>query len=229
MYLYEATGDARWLVYAGDVIRQFATWVSSYNYRFPPSSLFGKIGIKSLGAVGANTQNRHGAPTICTHSGLGLLKYYLATQDTLVLNLLTDIVHGLPQYVGTVERPIPGVKEGWICERVSTTDWLEGIGEITYQSTWAETGLMLTTLEIPGLLIEPEKNRIKVLDQTQAVFLGKKGKFVEIKVRNPTKAEAKIRYWVAGKTRKLVEGKFQATMPEIVLKAGEEKVVKIGI
>jgi hypothetical protein len=227
MYLSESTGDARWLRYASDMSRQFSTWVSSYNYRFPGASLFGKIGIHSTGAVGANTQNKHGAPAICTQSGLGLLKLYLATGDTLVLNLLRDIAHNLPQYMGTPERPIPGVKNGWVCERVSTTDWLEGIGEITYQSTWAETGLMLTTLEIPGLLIEPDRKKVTAFDQVEARFLKTNGKSVEILLKNPTQKEARVRYFVAGKGRKIEEGKYQTGMPSVVLNAGEERKVRL--
>ena len=223
MYLFEATKDRKWLVYANDAVKQFSTWVSSYNYQFPSSSLFGKLDIKSIGAVWANTQNKHGAPAICTHSGLGILKLYLATHDTLVLNLLRDIAHNLPQYMGTKERPIPGVKNGWVCERVSTTDWLEGIGEITYQSTWAETGLMLTTLEIPGLLIEPEKGKVTCFDQVEASAINSKGKLQKLKVKNPTSTPTKIRYWIEDKKSPIEEGKFQTKMKTIELKAGEER------
>jgi len=224
MYLFEATKDRRWLNYANDVAKQFSTWVSSYNYQFPSSSLFGKIGIKSTGAVWANTQNKHGAPAICTHSGLGILKLYLETNDTLMLNLLRDIAHNLPQYMGTKDRPIPGVKEAWVCERVSTTDWLEGIGEITYQSTWAETGLMLTTLEIPGLLIEPEKGKITCFDQVEANFVKGNGKNLKLLVKNPTKNATKIKYWIVDKKKPIVEGQFQVKMKFVELNAEEEKI-----
>ena len=227
MYLYEVTGDGRWLRYASDMCRQFSTWVSGYNYRFPSNSLFGKEGIRSTGAVWANTQNKHGAPAICTHSGLGLLKLYLATGDSLVLNLLKDIAHNLPQYIGTPQRPIQGVKDGWVCERVSTTDWLEGIGEITYQSTWAETGLMLTTLEIPGLLIEPEKRRATAIDQIEASFISSKGNLIKVLVRNPTQKEARVRYYITSKGVKIEEGKYQTEMKTFSLRAGEEKILTL--
>lgn len=223
MALFEATQDKKWLRYAQETCWQFSSWVSSYNYQFPPQSLFGKIGIKSLGAVWANTQNKHGAPAICTHSGLGLLKLYSLTGDTLVLNLLRDIAHNMPQYMGTPGRPIPGVKDGWVCERVSTNDWLEGIGEITYQSTWAETGLMLTTLEIPGLFIEPEKQKLTAFDQVEARWKGK-GK---VEVFNPTKSPAKIWYTVAQNGAKTFqEGKYQTQRKYLELKAGERRVLK---
>jgi hypothetical protein len=228
MYLFEATKDRKWLAYANDAAKQFSTWVSSYNYEFPANSLFGKLNIKSTGAVWANTQNKHGAPAICTHSGLGLLKLYLETHDTLILSLIQDIAHNLPQYMGTKERPIPGVKNGWVCERVSTTDWLEGIGEITYQSTWAETGLMLTNLEIPGLLIEPETGKITCFDQVEATSINSKGKIQKLKIRNPTSVSTKVRYWISEKNVPIEEGKFQVKMKSIELKAGEEKIFSIN-
>jgi hypothetical protein len=158
---------------------------------------------------------------------LGLLKLYLATHDTLILSLIRDIAHNLPQYMGTKERPIPGVKNGWVCERVSTTDWLEGIGEITYQSTWAETGLMLTTLEIPGLLIEPEKGKLTCFDQIEASPILSKDKIQKIKLKNPTGISASVRYWISDKNNSIEEGKFQVKMKSIELKAGEEKIFSI--
>lgn len=223
MYLYEATRQEKWLQYAREVTAQFASWVSSYNYRFPNTSLFGKIGIHSSGAVWANTQNKHGAPGICTHSGLGLLKLYIATGDTLVLRLLQDISQNMTQYIGTPSRPIPGVKPGWVCERVSTTDWLEGIGEITYQSTWAETSLMLTHLEIPGLLIEPARNKITSFDQVVGKSIGK-GKY---RIENPTKSACRVWYWVAAKGKWPEEGKWQADKKWLELKPGEARVLTV--
>ena len=222
--LFEATKDPHWLDCGRKALRQFSTWVSSYNYRFPPQSLFGKIGIRSLGAVNANTQNRHGAPAICTHSGLGLLKLYMATGDTLAMDLLQDIAHQLPQYMGTSFRPIPGVKEGWVCERVSTTDWFEGIGEITYQSTWAETGLMLTRLEIPGLVVE-ESGKIWVFDQVEARLVSRKGNKTTIEIYNPTNQKTNVRYQFIRKGMVLPEGKFQVEALSVNLGPQEKKKV----
>lgn len=74
-------------------------------------------------------------PGICTHSGAAFLRLYRATENPFYLDLLRDITRAIPQYLSTKENPIPGLQEGWISERVSTTDWLEGIGEIMTGST----------------------------------------------------------------------------------------------
>ncbi|MGK7396412.1 MAG: hypothetical protein ACNS62_17675 [Candidatus Cyclobacteriaceae bacterium M3_2C_046] len=229
--LYETTGDNKWLKYGSDVARQFSTWVISYNYQFPPGSLFGKLDMYSLGAVNANTQNKHGAPGICTHSGLGLLKLYRATGDTFYLDLLQDISHNLPQYLSHPDRPIAGANLGWMCERVNTTDWLEGIGEITYLTTWAETSLMLTYIEIPGIYVQTDKNYIKVFDNVDAEIKRKTRNRMVLSVTNPTRMTAKV---------KLVqENEEQMKQPfgqnallkarEIILKPGETREVILKI
>lgn len=196
MALYDETGKPRYLQMAKDAANLFSTWVMAYNYKFPESSLFGKIGIKSQGAVGANTQNKHGAPAICTFSGVGLLKLYRATGNEFYLELLQDITHNMPQYMGHPSKPIPKVKDGWICERVSTTDWLEGIGEITYQSTWVETSLMLTYCEIPSVYFDLANNKAWSMDQVKSELksLGKSKWLCTI--INPTSLPAKVK-WVA--------------------------------
>ncbi|MGA2501148.1 MAG: hypothetical protein ABSH20_25705 [Tepidisphaeraceae bacterium] len=91
--VFEATGDRHWLDRAGETARQYATWVVSYDFEFPPQSMFAKAGIRTTGAVYANTHNKHAAPGLCTYSGLGLLKLFRATGDRFTLDLLHDIAH----------------------------------------------------------------------------------------------------------------------------------------
>jgi hypothetical protein len=79
--LYEGTKKREWLLAATDTARQCATWCVSYDYQFPPESLFAKLDIRTTGAVYANAQNKHGAPGICTLSGDSLLKLFRATGD----------------------------------------------------------------------------------------------------------------------------------------------------
>ena len=55
---YESTHDMRWLERAGETARQFSTWVVSYDFEFPPDSMFGRAGIRTTGSVYANTQNK---------------------------------------------------------------------------------------------------------------------------------------------------------------------------
>lgn len=175
MKLYEYTGDYKWVRYAEDAANQFASWVVTGNYDFPSSSLFGCAGIKSMGAVYANTQNKHGAPGICTASGIALLRLYRATGKDVYLELLKDIAHNITQYIPCCKNPIGNVKEGWVCERVNMTDWEgpDNIGEIVGLSTWAETSLMLTTVELPGIYIQRDKGKIVAFDNIGVSRIGK--------------------------------------------------------
>jgi len=134
--MYEETGDKKWLDMAENMAMQYVTWVSSYDYKFPANCTLGKLGKKTTGVVWANTQNKHGAPGICTHSGASFLRLYRATGNPFYLDVLRDITRAIPQYLSTIENPIPSLQPGWICERVSTSDWLEGIGELFSGSTW---------------------------------------------------------------------------------------------
>ncbi len=191
--LYETTGEEKWLRMGEDMAKQFSTWVIAYDYPFPESSLFGKVGMHSKGGVFANTQNKHGAPGICTHSGVALLRLYRATGNPFYAELLQDIARNMPQFLPHPKHPIEGAKTGWMCERINTTDWLEGIGEISYLTTWSETALMLTYTEIPGLYVEPDVSKITVFDNVEAeISKETKGKLF-VTVSNPTKATAKVK------------------------------------
>ncbi len=224
--LYELTGKTQYLDWAKEAAAQFATWVCSYNYSFPPKSLFGRTGIKSVGAVLANTQNKHGAPGICTFSGQALLKLTLATGDPRYADLLQDIAHGMPQYLGHPDKPIEKVQDGFMCERVSMTDWLEGIGEITYQTTWAEASLALSYTELPGLLIDPAKRQLWAFDNTLTTT-ATKGKKWQVTVRNPTRSKMKLR--LLTKLPQLQTGKvstyYNAPYQILELGPGQQKVL----
>lgn len=194
--LYESTHDTVWLHRAEDIAHQFATWVYSYNYPFPPSSLFGREGMHSTGAVMANTQNKHGAPGICTHSGVALLKLFRATGTPLYAELLHDIARNMPQYLPHPLKPIEGAQTGWMCERVSTTDWLEGIGEISYLTTWSETALLLTYAEIPGLYVQPDRGIFLVFDNIEATLLSNSASRLSLRLTNPTVMPARVKLLV---------------------------------
>ncbi len=151
--LHEATGDACWSQRAGEAARQFATWVMSYDYRFPADSLFGKLAIKTTGAVFANSQNGHAAPGICTHSGRGLLKLAAATGDARYSQIAREIARMLVQCVSTAERPMIAkdgqvLPPGWVNERVNTGDWDDNHGGVFHGPCWCEVSLLLSVAEI---------------------------------------------------------------------------------
>ena len=173
--LYEVTGEDEWLDYACECVHYCSSWVVSYNYRFPETSEFGRHGMKTVGSVFANLQNKHSAPGICTLSGDSILKLWRWTGDPLYLELIQDIALTIGQYLSTDEKPIydwgltpaqrdsgdPAVLEphrtpqGFINERVNMSDWEDPqrIGGVFFGSCWSETSNLLTLAEvIPELM-----------------------------------------------------------------------------
>jgi len=227
MQLYESTSDKKWLKMAEDIANQFASWVMPYDYKFPENSALGKLGMQTTGIVSANTQNRHGAPGICTYSGIALWRLYRATGKTKYMLLLKDIASVMPQFLSHPLRPIEKMKIGWMSERVSTTDWLEGIGELMYGSTWAETSLMLSYIELPGVYIQPEKSFLCVIDNIQAKIVRDNPEELVLQFTNPTKVSATVRIF-AESSRQLVKPLGENALwecPAIEIKPGESKQI----
>jgi hypothetical protein len=254
--LYEATGKKEWLYRAEAMAKQFATWVMAYDYTFPANTLLGKLKVQTNGAVFANTQNKHGAPGICTHSGIALWRLYRATGQKAYLHLLRDIAAAMPQFLSHPGRPIDKMKEGWMSERVSTTDWLEGIGELMYGSTWSETALMLSFAELPGVYVQADSGWVCALDHVRATVAGHTAKNITLQLHNPTTQVAHTKLWIeraaqqqqplldnamlplqagaAKTTLRPEKGKWVATMPangalleKITLEPGETKIIEL--
>jgi hypothetical protein len=228
--LYELTKDTKWLHRSKEMAHQFATWVMPYNYKFPQNSLFGKMDFKTVGTVWANTQNKHSAPGICTHSGSALLRLYQYTGDVRYARLLQEIARAIPQYISHPDKPIGEMKIGWISERVNTTDWLEGIGEMAYMSTWAETAMMLTKLELPGLYIDVEKDLAIAFDNIECSVKRSNAKTLVLELHNPTNQQASLSYYIEGNQRfKSFYGNLNQNMgPVIELKKGEVREVWVN-
>lgn len=192
MALYEVSKDAIWLQYAEETARLLATWVMPYHYRFPAQSTMGKISAETGGTVWANTQNRHGGPGICTASGLALLKLYRTTGNSDYMELLRVIAQSIPQYVSRPDRPVGQLPPGCVDERIATSDWLEGVGEIPNLSTWAEIAMMLTAVELPGIYIQRKSKTLTVLDHVNAKLMEKRSAMF-LQVENPTIYKANVR------------------------------------
>ena len=184
--LYEHTGRKVWLDRAEAMASQFATWVMGYDYAFPENCTLKQLGVRTRGAVFANTQNKHGSPGICTHSGVALLRLFRATGKLKYLELLRDIARFIPQMLSHPTKKIEGMPIGWMTERVSTTDWFEGIGELMYGSTWAETALMLTAAEIPAVYVIPEQGLVFAIDALEAKLVGEANKPARLWLKNPS-------------------------------------------
>ncbi len=222
--LYEVTGEKEWLEYAEDAAALSATWVVSYDYQFPPSSLFGRLDMKTTGAVWASTQNKHAAPGICTLSGDCLFKLYRFTGNDLYLNLIGDIAHNIMQYISRTDRPIASQHPGWVNERVNMSDW-EGkdkVGEIFKGNTWAEVSAMLTVAEIPGIYVDLTKNKLFVFDHVKVTLKGNR-----LYITNPTKFDAEVRIFVDKNPSKPYPQGFISTCPRVLIRAGETKTYNI--
>ena len=168
--LYEVTGREKWLRYAQECIHYFSSWVVSYNYRFPETSEFGRLDIKTVGSVFANIQNKHSAPGICTLSGDSIFKVWKWTGDPLYLQLIQDIALPLGQYMSAEDRVIydwdlspeerakndPEIMEkhrlpsGFMNERVNLSDWEgpECVGGVFNGSCWSETSNLFVLAEV---------------------------------------------------------------------------------
>jgi hypothetical protein len=185
--LWEATRDPRWLDYASEAADLFASWVLAYEWPYPAASTLGRMGKRTLGAVWANVQNKHGAPGICTASGDALLRLYRATGERRFLHLLRDIVQALPAYVSREDTPIAdqqgrAMPSGWINERITTNDWMEPPGEVFYGSCWCEVSLLLTAHELPGIYVRSDEAWACALDHLEvAVEAGSR-----LRISNPT-------------------------------------------
>ena len=230
--LYEVTGDKQWLPIAEDAAKQLATWVVAYNYQFSDTSAYGKAHIKTVGTVYANTQNKHTAPGMCTASGVGLLKLYRYTGNQLYLDLLQETAHNITQYMGHPQKPIGTLPTGYVSERINMSDWEgpETIGYVLPLSTWAETSLMLTTIEVPGIYIQTDKNLVVPFDNviTKLVKSGKNT--LTIAVTNPTPADASIKIFTEkssdAATKMLGENVLYGSQT-LLVKAGETKMLEV--
>lgn len=168
--LYEETEEDKWLTYACECAHYLSSWTVSYNYRFPEDSEFARLGMKTVGSVFANLQNKHSAPGICTFSGDAYLKLWKWTGDELYLQLAKEVALTISQYMSTEARPIydwdlspeerkegnPEIMEkhrlpqGIMCERVNMSDWetYRCIGGVFNGSCWCETSNLMALAEV---------------------------------------------------------------------------------
>lgn len=232
MVLHEVTGGKEWLKYASELLPICASWTVSYDFNFPKESEMGKIGAHSCGSVWASVANKHSAPGICTWSGHSLLKYYRATGDEQALALLTDIAHGLPQYISREECPIGNMPPGGVCERVNLSDW-EGKnqvgGSIFGSCSWCEVATLLTVTQLPGIYVQTDRQSVTVFDHLKVEKKqGKQGRMI-LKVTNPTSYPADVSIYseTSKEARKVAMPAFISKMKSVSLNPGESKEVHI--
>jgi hypothetical protein len=228
--LYEGTGQREWVDKAQDMARQCASWCVSYDWPFPPDSLFGRLDVRSAGAVWANVQNKHGAPGICTLSGDSLWKLFRATGERLYLDMLRDTAHNLTQYLSRTDRPVGEMPSGWMNERVNLSDWDDNVGGVIHGSCWCEVSCMLTYAEAPSIYVQPDTGLLVAFDHVDVELEGVDAGEVRMRITNPTKFEARLRIFVEPSTnmsRPLGQNTLWG-LPTVVLAPGETKSLRAG-
>ncbi len=227
--LYEVTNERLWLPISENAAKQLATWVVSYNYQFNDTSAYGKAHILTNGTVYANTQNKHAAPGLCTASGIGLLKLYRYTGNQFYLELLQDIAHNITQYLPHPKKPLGNAPYGYVSERINISDWegVENIGYVLPLSTWAETSLMLTTIEVPGIYIQKDKGLVTAFDNVVTKVIQNNNSVLTVSITNPTPVDASVSLMVENSNDaiKVMGENLVRDLQKIQLKSGEIKTI----
>ena len=227
--LYEVTSDKQWLPISENAAKQLATWVVSYNYNFSDTSAYGKAHILTNGTVYANTQNKHAAPGLCTASGISLLKLYRYTGNKFYLELLQDIAHNITQYLPHPKKPLGNAPYGYVSERINISDWegVESIGYVLPLSTWAESSLMLTTIEVPGIYIQKDKGLVTAFDNVTTKVIENNNSVLTISISNPTPTDANVSIMVENSNDaiKVMGENMVRDLQKIPLKSGESKTI----
>ena len=183
MALYEISGNTKWLENSRNLAHLCATWTTSYDYELPQDTELGKLGAKLAGIYWASTQNKHGAPGICTSSGDPLFKIYRATGNRRYADLINDIIHAHGESIR------PG---GYTNERLTYCD-AEHRGERGQHVTgWNELNGFLMALEIPGIYLQTDSDGFFVFDHIKADILNRNGDEVTLVICNETKFDAMV-------------------------------------
>jgi hypothetical protein len=151
--------------------------------------------------------------------------------DRRALDLLTDIAHGVTQYISRSDHSIGNMKPGEICERVNLSDW-EGArnvgGNIFGSCSWVETASMLTVTQLPGIYVQPDKGLVVAFDNVRVEEVSHSGNTVKFRLINPTKFDADVSVLVeSGLAAKQTVGSFVLKpLPVIHLNAGTSTILE---
>lgn len=181
--LYETTSDRQWLERSRQLAHLVATWTTSYDYQLPADTELARLGAKLAGVYWASTQNKHGAPGICTSSGDALFRIYRATGKRQYAELLHDIVHAH----GDSIRP-----GGFTNERLTYCDAERRGNRGNVATGWNELNGFLMALEIPGIYLRTDTAELFVFDHVEARVVKRDTSGVALELRNPTKLDASV-------------------------------------
>lgn len=121
--------------------------------------------------------------------------------------------------------PIPGMQDGWISERVNSTDWWEPIGEIFCGSTWSKTSCMLSYAEIPGIYAVPDKGLVVVNDHLEAKMVKTDSGKLCIEITNKTEFDSTTSIYVetSGELKKPLGENILLNAERLTIKSGEKR------
>jgi hypothetical protein len=221
MTLYELTEDEKYLEKCQNLANLVATWTTSYDYELPLETELGSLGAKLAGIYWASTQNKHGAPGICTSSGDPLFKIYRHTGNLLYADLMNDIVHAHGESIR------PG---GYTNERLTYCD-AESRGERgTHVTGWNELNGFLMALEIPGIYVQTDGELFYVFDHVEAEITERDIHGLSLKIKNPTEFDAEVS--IFAETVKQAEKPMGynafVNWPSLGVKAGEILQLRIS-
>ena len=196
MTLYETTNQTEWLLKSKSLADLCATWTVSFDYVLPSETPLAKLGAKLAGAVWASTQNKHGAPGLCTASGDPLFKIYRATGDRIYADLMKDIVHAHAEGI----QP-----SGRITERLTYCDAdSRGSRGDGGQTGWNELNGALMAIEIPGIYVRKDLGEIYVFDHVEAKMTKNTSQDIVLAIHNPTVFDAKVSLLIENKKEALI-------------------------
>jgi hypothetical protein len=231
MALYDATGKKEWLERAKFAANMLATWMVSYDYRFPKGSSMEKAGTCAAGSIFASSQNNHSAPGYYILSGDCLLKLFRASGDKRYAEMYKDQSHNVVQYVGTPYNPLRK-ESGFVTERVQLSDWegKESVGGVYREDSnmaW-EALVALTCLENPGIYLHTNDDTFIVLDHVEARVLRNESG-VLLQVTNPTKYDANVSVLAetAQQSKKPLPMNAFTKWPNVEIKAGQTVTVRV--
>lgn len=221
MVLYEITLDTEWLEKSQNLATLCATWTTSYDYELPGDTELGRLDAKLAGIYWASTQNKHGAPGICTSSGDPLFKIFRHSGNKLFAELLNDIVHAHGESIR------PG---GFTNERLTYCD-ADSRGERGNHVTgWNELNGFLMALEIPGIYLQTDTDLFYVFDHIEVNLDKRDDSSVILEITNPTGYDANVSIFAESAEEADIPLGLTAfnKWPKVNVRAGECRVVKIN-
>lgn len=222
MVLYETTGQKNWLEMSRTLANLCATWTTSYDYELPPDTELARCGAKLAGIYWASTQNKHGAPGICTSSGEALFKIYRATGDRRTADLLHDILHAHAESIR------PG---GFTNERLTYCDAEPGsVGNRgTHVTGWNELNGILMAQELPGIYVRIDRAELVVFDHVEVDVTVRDNTGVTLAISNQTPYDAKVS--VLGETAEQAQTPLGQTAfitwPRVNVPAGATQQIRV--